>query len=63
MGQPTAKITIEARPDVVEALTRQLREILEVSYESKDKSIQSRPDDVRRYLRVVPAEVAEQVVE
>ncbi len=63
MGQPTAKINIEARPDVVEALTRQLRAILEVSYESKDKSIPIRPDDVRRYLRVVPAEVADQVVE
>ncbi len=49
----TAKITIEGPPELVETLVGQMREFLEVTYQSKNQHIAHRPK-IKCYLHARP---------
>ncbi len=53
----TVKVTIQGDPAMVEAVAARIREMLQITYESKNNHVQGRPGDVRRWLRVLPVEV------
>lgn len=59
MSNKTAEITITGEPDQVQAIIARLREILDITYESKPKPIRFHPGHIQITLRSRPLVISQ----
>jgi hypothetical protein len=58
MTTETVKLILEGDPGLVEATAVRLKQFFTVTYESKNQRLSHRPHEYRRYLRLLPPDLA-----
>lgn len=57
----TIKITLEGEAEAVELITARLQKFFTVTYVSKDQESRLSPEQIKRYLRLLPPGQAHQL--